>query len=557
MKSRVSIGLDIGSSAVRAAEVVVSGEKKTLRRFAQVGLPQGAVVEGEVQDKAAVVAALKRLWTEGGFASKKVVLGLASQRAMVRQVEMPPMPDAELRSALRFKISEFLPIPVEQAVVDFAPLPGVGGSSEMRRLLLVAAQKDVVTDEVAAVEAAGLKVRAVDSSSLALLRGVRGLNTVSGGAGGLEAVVCVGSQLITVAVRDGGVPRFVRTVALAGAPTADLSEAGALGPIGEASRRGNRSTGLQVAPVEARVSRLDAIAGEVRSSLEYMLSQSHAERFERVLVTGGGVMLPGVIEALSTVAGLPVALAELPIQVDNRSIGLEDEALHEASYRWLIAAGLATWGTDTFGAPSLLPPEVFIRRRERMLAAGAAALLAAIMLLLGGVSLAKVHSASTLNNEIRAYGEEASALQVKIKGLGYVTEVPAEVKQRRSIASEVLTGDIDWIGLLDRIASALPASVTVQSANLTKTEPTASGARAPDALGRSTFVLNITMNAETTGGPAAVAQFIDRISVIRGLDALWVSSTTKSTGVTTINASAEVTGAAFSTRAAHLPGGGK
>jgi type IV pilus assembly protein PilM len=556
MRSKVSIGLDIGSSAVRAAQVVVRGEKRTLQRFGQVGLPAGAVVEGEVQDRAAVAAAIKKLWAEGGFASKKVVLGLGSQRAMVRQVEMPPIPDAELRSALRFKISEFLPIPVEQAVVDFAPLPGAGGSGEMRRILLVAAQKDVVTDEVAAVEAAGLKVRAVDSSSLALLRGVREPNRPSDGGGGLEAVVGVGSQLITVAVRDGGVPRFVRTVALVGTATADLSEAGAIGPMGEVPRRGSRSTGLQVVPVEARVSRLDAIVGEVRSSLEYMLSQSHAERFERVLVTGGGAMLPGAMEALSNVAGLPVALAELPIEMDKKSLGLEDEALDEASYRWLIAAGLATWGTDAFGAPSLLPPEVLIRRQQRMVMTGAAGALAAVMLLLGGISLGKVHSANTLSKQIRVYGEEASALQVKIKGLGYVTEVPTEVKQRRAVASEALAGDIDWIGLLDRIAAALPASVTVQSANLIKTESTTVGATSA-AVVPSTVVGNISMNAETTGGPAAVALFIDRISVVRGLDALWVSSTTKSTGVTTINASAQVTAAAFSTRAAHLPGGEK
>src|SRR6202030_1171967 len=113
----------------------------------------------------------KRLWQHGRFSGKKVIVGLGSQRAMVRQVEMPPMPDSELRSALRLKIGEFLPIPVEQAVVDFAPLPGVDGEAE-RRLLLVAAQCDVIADELGAVDAAGLRAVAVDSSSLALLRAV-------------------------------------------------------------------------------------------------------------------------------------------------------------------------------------------------------------------------------------------------------------------------------------------------------------------------------------------------------------------------------------------------
>ena len=137
MSKRMSVGLDIGSSAVRAAEVMIDGDKVMLTRFAQVGLPAGAVMEGEVRDHEAVAAAIKRLWQHGRFSSKKVIVGLGSQRAMVRQVEMPPLPDSELRSALRLKIGEFLPIPVEQAVVDFSPLPGGDSSGGKRRVLLV------------------------------------------------------------------------------------------------------------------------------------------------------------------------------------------------------------------------------------------------------------------------------------------------------------------------------------------------------------------------------------------------------------------------------------
>ena len=172
MAKKVMVGLDIGSSAVRAAEVVIDGDRKVLKRFAQVGLPEGAVVEGEIRDQTAVASAIRRLWQQGRFKQKSVVVGLASQRAMVRQVEMPPMSDAELRSAVRFKIGEFLPIPVDQAVVDFASLSGRDGPDGTRLGLLVAAQREVVVDLAAAVETAGLRVEAVDASSLALLRAV-------------------------------------------------------------------------------------------------------------------------------------------------------------------------------------------------------------------------------------------------------------------------------------------------------------------------------------------------------------------------------------------------
>ena len=101
MSKVVGIGLDIGSSAVRAAEVCTDGGALVLRHFGQVGLPAGAVVEGEVRDGTAVAAAIKRLWEHGGFSGKKVTIGLNSQRAMVRQVDMPQMSGPDLGGALK------------------------------------------------------------------------------------------------------------------------------------------------------------------------------------------------------------------------------------------------------------------------------------------------------------------------------------------------------------------------------------------------------------------------------------------------------------------------
>ena len=85
----VSIGLDIGSSAVRAAEIEVKDRQYVLRSYAQVGLPPGAVVDGEILNVPLVTAALRRLWLEGGFTSAKVVLGVSGPRVIVRQAEVP------------------------------------------------------------------------------------------------------------------------------------------------------------------------------------------------------------------------------------------------------------------------------------------------------------------------------------------------------------------------------------------------------------------------------------------------------------------------------------
>ena len=79
-----------------------------------------------MRDQAVVASAIKRLWAEGGFAKRDVVVGISSQRSMVRQVEMPKMNPNELRSALRYEMGDLLPIPVEQAVFDFVELARAG-----------------------------------------------------------------------------------------------------------------------------------------------------------------------------------------------------------------------------------------------------------------------------------------------------------------------------------------------------------------------------------------------------------------------------------------------
>src|ERR1700726_4908403 len=93
-RPRSLIGLDIGSSAVRAAELVSGHGRMRLQRFGQVALPAGAVVDGEVAEPDTVGRALKRLWAETGFSSNRVVLGVSGQRVIVREADVPLMPEA-------------------------------------------------------------------------------------------------------------------------------------------------------------------------------------------------------------------------------------------------------------------------------------------------------------------------------------------------------------------------------------------------------------------------------------------------------------------------------
>jgi len=98
------IGLDIGSTAARAAEVRMGGDVPVLVRAAQLPLPAGAVESGEIRDPEAVAVALKELWRRGGFKGRQVIMGVGNQRVVVREVALPWLPEKELRASLGFQV---------------------------------------------------------------------------------------------------------------------------------------------------------------------------------------------------------------------------------------------------------------------------------------------------------------------------------------------------------------------------------------------------------------------------------------------------------------------
>jgi type IV pilus assembly protein PilM len=140
---RTAVGLDIGTSGVRAAELAFGKGPATLQRFGQVALPVGAVRDGEVADPQLVADAIKHLWSTAKFSSKRVVLGVANQKVIVRQVDLPWMPNDELRKSLPMQVQDFIPIPVEQAILDYHAIEEVndGAGARALRVLLVAASR--------------------------------------------------------------------------------------------------------------------------------------------------------------------------------------------------------------------------------------------------------------------------------------------------------------------------------------------------------------------------------------------------------------------------------
>jgi type IV pilus assembly protein PilM len=366
------IGLDIGSTAVRAAELS-AGTQPTVVRAAQRPLPGGAVENGEVRDPGAVSQALRDLWKDGGFSSGQAWLGVGNQRVVVREIALPFLPEKELKASLSLQVQEFIPMPVDEAVLDYDPIGEFEQDDrKMLRMLLVAAQRAMVDLTVQAVRGAGLEPMGLDLIPFALVRAV-GTPDISMDldGSGEEAIIDIGAHVTNIVVHDRGATRFVRilpsggrdvTIAIARSagvddmtaerlkrgevteePGADAAPPPPPTPDGESAGEGTSAAPKPQQVRQVALQRAAAFVDEVRSSLEFYTAQAREARIARVVVTGGGSKLDGLLDLMRQRIPVPVEPGRVFQHVPS-ALKESEESLASAEPFFAVSVGLAIPG---------------------------------------------------------------------------------------------------------------------------------------------------------------------------------------------------------------------
>jgi type IV pilus assembly protein PilM len=370
--SRAIVGVDIGTSGVRGVQLKGRPGSYSVHRAAAVPLPRDAIRNGNVADAPAVTTALRRLWRSGGFSTHRAAFGLADSGVLTRQLDLPWMPPEDFRSALRYQVTDALPVDVRSVELDYHLLAEFEGTDDrgratpMNRILVVAADRAAVVHEATVVRKGRFEPVVADSTALALIRAA--CHGVLPDDSALHALVDVGAHHLTVVLHQGGQPRFVRTVASLGGETAteavaerldlDLDEAEALkrvtglnGPprlvasVAESSvfAVGQSGDGMPPDPRTALVmetlgSWASGITAEVRNSLDYFAASTPGTAVTDLTLNGRTFLLSGLEDRFATQFRLPVRrlghLAGLPASDRVMRAGLESESLG-------VAIGLA------------------------------------------------------------------------------------------------------------------------------------------------------------------------------------------------------------------------
>lgn len=313
---KTRVGLEITEESVRAVEVT-RGRRSTVVACGEVPLPSGAAKDSEIIDADAVALALRALWAQAGITSRNVVVAIGNRRILVREHSAPVMPMATLREALPYQVQDLLPVPVDQAVLDFY---AIGEANGQLHGLLVAAVSEQIEQIVDTLKKAKLHTDAVDLAPFGLARVAR---VVAPGAETV-AMVHIGEHTTFVVVASNGMPRFVRIIPAEVASAATERRAAIevveeqlveVSVVADRAGRSSLRVGRAEAPVRPTAEAVPQsergvadLVNRIRSTLAFYSQRPGATPLSMVKLSGAGAADPAITAALYSSLGIAVDL---------------------------------------------------------------------------------------------------------------------------------------------------------------------------------------------------------------------------------------------------------
>jgi type IV pilus assembly protein PilM len=327
-KDPAVVGLEIEAGSIGVAEVSVNGTAR-VTAAATASLPAEAFRDGEAADADAIAEALRDLFAEHKL-SRRVRLGVANQRLVVRTLRLPAIDDPdELAAAVRFSAQEQIAMPLEHAIIDHRVVGGVGavdGAAPQIDVIVVAARRDMIATSLKPLRDAGLEPVGVDLSAFGMIRALGEIAATTTDEGEnpqphTSAVLyCNVGDVANLAVAKGRSCLFTR-VAPIGLEDIAASLGSATGLTPDHARMWLEHVGLgrpvneiegdpdTVAKAREALERgASVLLDELRLSLDFYGAQEAAVPVERIVLCGPGSTIPGLAAQMEPVLGLPIGI---------------------------------------------------------------------------------------------------------------------------------------------------------------------------------------------------------------------------------------------------------
>ena len=317
------LGLDIGSSAVKVVELSRVDQSYRVEAYAVEPMPAGSVVAGNISDARAVGEAIRNACRQAGVKPKRVCAGINNSAVVTKTLEMDAtLDDRRLEAEVIREAGRHIPFPLEDVAIDFEPMHLSAGDPSKVDVLLVACRVEHVAQRQEAAELAGLSLDVVDVESHGLHHAV----VCAAGNSPPVALADIGAATTTVMLVDGdsAVTReepFGLSVDMSGEDRADSPRAGRA--------------------IEA--STVDALLALLTRLMRLVLLASRVKAVDRLLLAGGGAVIPGLAEGAAKRLDIAVEVADVfrGMAVSART---DRASLPELAPALFTACGLAARG---------------------------------------------------------------------------------------------------------------------------------------------------------------------------------------------------------------------
>lgn len=306
-RQKSMVGLDIGSSSIKVVQVAVKAGEVHLLDFGSAELLPEAIVDGEIMDRQLVVETIQNLFESKRLKARDVATSVSGRAVIVKKIQMERMAPEDAREAIQWEAEQHVPYDINDVSLDFQILEGNADPKKMD-VLLVAAKREHLVAHADLIRQAGLNPLVIDVDAFAVQNVVS--HNYDFAPDESVAMVNVGAEITNINIVRNGMPMYTQDVSIGGASFVEalqkaynVSQAEALAAV-----RGEEEAEFDLGPIIEDVGEDLAVA--IERSVLYLKSAGETDQIDRVMLTGGGMRIPGLVPFLTQRLSSPVEAAD-------------------------------------------------------------------------------------------------------------------------------------------------------------------------------------------------------------------------------------------------------
>jgi type IV pilus assembly protein PilM len=309
-RAKSLVGLDIGSSAVKAVELKPAGRGYRVAAYGSEPLPPDSIVDGAIIDGAAVADAIRRLFESRSIRTRDVAASLSGNAVIVKKITLPTMTEAELAESIYWEAEQYIPFDIQDVNLDYQVLESTGsGDKGTMDVLLVAAKKEKIADYTGVIAQAGRAAVVVDVDAFALQNAFDVNYGLEGGQ--VTVLLNAGASAININIIANSQSVFTRDISLGGNAYTEAVQRELNLPFESAEllKKGapvDGATFEDVLPVLRAMT--ENVLLEVQKTFDFFKATASTDEITRIMLSGGAARVEGFAEALQERFSTPVEM---------------------------------------------------------------------------------------------------------------------------------------------------------------------------------------------------------------------------------------------------------